>query len=323
MKIHVRRSAWLIVLLALVLACGSAAGEKPIRTLDFSDRDYLLPIDDSAGMPLAEENYISENEYRDSTISVKVGEGRWRDACDYWYADIEIKDPSQLRSAVCGGSVMGVLTKDGARFGRLVNAVVAMNGDFPAADEKDGYGYTIRMGSLYQDNLQPEGRWNFKRMDILAVDEDADFHIIHQPGPGEMDMVIDGKRIVNTWVFGPGLVENGKAVQDFNLSDTWLPMASEVGKQRIALCQVGPLKYKIVCCAPPFIPNTGLTLREFADMLEEMGVETAYNLDGGDSTILFFHGEKVNFKDSETHRQIRDIIYFASAEGMEDSAEGQ
>ena len=61
--------------------------------------------------------------------------------------------------------------------------------------------------------------------------------------------------------------------------------------------------------------NSGLTLKEFAELVYEYGVQTAYNLDGGDSTMLYFHGEKVNFKDNKSKRNLQDIIYFASGEG--------
>lgn len=315
-----RRAA--LYLCLLVLVCGSAAGEPGIQSLDFSDRDYLLPIDDSAGLPPQPTGYISANEYRDSTISVKVGSGRWHDECDYWFADIVIQDASQLRTAVCGGQVIGNVSKEGVRMCENVKAVVGLNGDYSGADEKDGYGYTVRMGVLYQNNLQDrEGRWNNKLMDILAVDEDGDFHIIHRPTTGQMSMTIDGKRILNTWVFGPGLVENGEVIRDYRLSDKWLPMASEERKQRMALCQVGPLTYKIVCCGGPYAPNSGMTLQEFAGLLADLEVETAYNLDGGDSSMLYFRGEKINFKDNTSHRTLRDIIYFASAEGTKNNAE--
>ena len=40
---------------------------------------------------------------------------------------------------------------------------------------------------------------------------------------------------------------------------------------------------------------------------------TAYNLDGGDSTMMIFRNEKINDKDNENTRNISDIIYFASA----------
>ena len=49
--------------------------------------------------------------------------------------------------------------------------------------------------------------------------------------------------------------------------------------------------------------------------MEEKGCETAYNLDGGQTGTLLFHGEVYNeiaYKGVE--RAMSDIMYFASAE---------
>ena len=57
-----------------------------------------------------------------------------------------------------------------------------------------------------------------------------------------------------------------------------------------------------------------MTLREFADLAASLGVRIAYNLDGGDSTLLYFDGRRINEFGSTSSRRLQDIIYFASAE---------
>ena len=44
-----------------------------------------------------------------------------------------------------------------------------------------------------------------------------------------------------------------------------------------------------------------------------LGVENAYNLDGGNSTAIVFGGEKINAVQNRHHRKLSDIIYFATA----------
>ena len=56
-----------------------------------------------------------------------------------------------------------------------------------------------------------------------------------------------------------------------------------------------------------------MTIRQFAKLVYSCGVQTAYNLDGGNSTMLIFNGEKLNDVDNPKARDIADIIYFASA----------
>ena len=55
-----------------------------------------------------------------------------------------------------------------------------------------------------------------------------------------------------------------------------------------------------------------MTIRQFAELTALQEVQVAYNLDGGDSTMLYFHGKKLNDR-SKTAREISDIVYFASA----------
>ena len=57
-----------------------------------------------------------------------------------------------------------------------------------------------------------------------------------------------------------------------------------------------------------------MTMKQFASLVGTQDVITAYNLDGGDSTWLYFNGTKVNEYGSFTKRKLADIIYFASAE---------
>lgn len=48
-------------------------------------------------------------------------------------------------------------------------------------------------------------------------------------------------------------------------------------------------------------------------MVMKLGVESAYNLDGGNSTMLMFNDGYVNADQVDAMREISDIIYFASA----------
>ena len=90
-------------------------------------------------------------------------------------------------------------------------------------------------------------------------------------------------------------------------------MSENEGRQRMCIAQVGPLHYKAICCAGPARGNAGMTLKQFASFVASQGVQTAYNLDGGDSTMIIFRNEKINDVQNASTRSISDIIYFASA----------
>ena len=301
----------------VVQAC---AGQSKV---DLSDKKYLLPVDFKVQKQRAIEKNFTKKGYQDSTITVKLGGGRFQDRCDYWTVDVTIKDPSQLRTAPANskGDFRSKGTRDGVELCNLLNAVVGLNGDFVNGTEKRDYGYVVRQGVLFRDNLDTAGRWNSRLMDVLVIDEDGDFHIVHKAKAGDItDMMIEGKRILNSFCFGPALVMDGKKVEDFENADGWMNMGRDYERQRVAFCQVEPLHYKIVCCSGPYqnkqIKNTGLTLADFTTLVSQQGVQTAYNLDGGDSALVYFHGERLNAKPNQSMRKLQDVIYFVSAEGL-------
>ena len=273
---------WIIVLLLL----GAAA----------ADEVYTLPIDFSPGMPLDEIYRVGEWEYEDPTIHVKIETGR-EDECDWWIASVQIAHASQLRTAAADGfdSDMKV---EGEVMARRVNAVIALDGDYYSYS---GRGFTLRQGVLYKDNLPGSN-------DVLVIDEDGDFHALLAPPRHSVGTRIDGKDIINAFFFGPALVVDGQI-----RTNGYAPMMAGTGNQRMAIAQVGPLDYKVICCGSPRRGSTGMTIPQFAEFVAKQGVQVAYNLDGGDSTVLLFCGEKVNDVNNPDTRPLNDIIYFASA----------
>ena len=80
------------------------------------------------------------------------------------------------------------------------------------------------------------------------------------------------------------------------------------------LAQDGPLSYVCICSEGPESDNsTGLTLDQIAHYISTMGLQTAYNLDGGGSASVVFNKEKINSLSTHKTRSVSDCIYFASA----------
>ena len=278
---------------------------------DFSDKNYALPIDFTNPVTPKSSNFISEDVYRDETLQVNISTGR-KDGCTYWVADIVVSDPSQLRTLSAGGFDSSS-QMDAIRLCKRSQAVLAINGDFFASSERRGKGFIIRQGEMFRNNLDTAGRWDSKMMDVLLIDEDGDFHVLFHPEKDTIYNTVDGKRILNAFSFGPVLVHEGQVVKDYAGSDRWIDMSTDGDRQRICLCQVDTLHYMVICCAGPSNGNSGMSLPKFAQLAVEQGVKTAYNLDGGDSTILFFNGNRINGR-NVSKRKLQDIIYFASAE---------
>lgn len=289
MRDKTRRQA--IFSLILVLLIGSLtvlAAEAPAK----------LPIDFSPGSFPLEEGYLSEFEYKDPTIHVEISSGRAFET-DYWVAHIHIADASQLRTAAAGG-FESQRTVSGKVLAKRMQAAFAINGDYFSYLPN---GYLIRQGVMYR-NLPNEFR------DVLLIDDKGDFYIALQ-SQQNIHEVYENRGIVNSFNFGPALVVNGTRVARYWENNN----AAFKGRQRMAIAQVeqGSLHYVAVACAGPKGKNMGMTLDQFSQIVHQQGVQNAYNLDGGNSTMMIFRNEYINSAYESTMRPISDIIYFASA----------
>ncbi len=266
-------------------------------TAVYAEEVPTLPVDLSPGLPVNKANYISDTEYRDPTLHVVIETGR-KDNCDYWLARVKIGHASQLRTAAAATFDVEYAIK-GQYIAKRQNAVLAIDGDYFSYYP---YGIVLRQGVLYRDKLR-------KERDVLAIDEDGDFHIFLVPDKGEVPDVYMGKKLINAFHFGPALVVDG----EIGTLDASYWLAPELKRQRMCIAQTGPLEYMALCCAGPQRGSEGMDLLQFAQLAKELGAVTAYNLDGGDSTMLIFNNEKVNDKENQNTRPISDIVYFASA----------
>ena len=310
-------------LLALLLVlCFSAAAEEEISITDPNDVEEIsleapllsnpLPIDFTGGFPPLESGYQGELSYQDPTIQVEITYKDVRETyapnpeykknkdMGVWIVDVRIGDASQLRTAAAksfsknsADSVLAIASR--------VDPVVAVNGDFAVRRQE---GLIIRQGTVFKDKLKGV-------LDVLLVDEDGNFHTFIKPQKGEITDTVDGKQIINAFYFGPVLVNNGEIPEQFT---TFRYLHPEKYYARLAICQIGPLHYKlIVTTMQDTATTTGLPLDAFAQVCRDEGAVFAYNLDGGNSASLIFRGELVNSANKKEPRDIPDIVYFASA----------
>ena len=260
-----------------------------------------LPLDLSPGMKLNKANYDTKYHYADPTIEMDIRDenrGEYR----FWIAEIRIQDASQLRT-MPATSFERSSNAEGERLSHRAQAVLACNGDYWYRDVQWKGSYVLRQGQLYMRHLMGG-------TDLLLVNEDGDFRIIHDateentplPETEEGPVYYEGKQIYNGFCFGPALVEDGKTL-NIRPNDK---METEKKRTRMAICQIDKLHYAVICTG-----KGDMTLQAFANMLGTMGIQTAYNLDGGASAMLMTDSTMLNVNPST--RELSDIIYFASA----------
>jgi len=240
------------------------------------------------------------NYYLDETILSITWKQAINGAC-YTFSEVKIADASQFRRYMADntfGSSVQYRTSDMAA---TVNAVVAMSGDF----------YKFRDCGIvvYQRQLH---RFFGKDMDSLFIDSKGDFHFI--PRSTMMDKsvaenYIKENDILFSLAFGPILVDNGVNVA---------PNSYIVGEindlySRAAIAQLGDKHYLLVTVNFEGNYVAAATVKSLASVLEAMGCDKAYALDGGQTGTIVVNDTVINSVDFGYQRQISDIIYFASA----------
>ena len=238
---------------------------------------------------------ITDNSYRDENISVEIREYRVKDT-NVYVADVQLSSPEYLRSAFAQSAYGRNVTDTTSAIAADVNAILAINGDFYGARNT---GFVVRNGVIYRRMKSDE--------EGLAMYEDGHFEVIDESSVSADRLVKDGA--VQVWSFGPGLVKDGKIA---------VTTGEEVGRAlesnpRTAIAYVGENHYMFVVADGRTSENDGLSLYELAEFLESLGVQTAYNLDGGGSSTMVFLGKVVNNPTTGgrkiKERSVSDIVY--------------
>ena len=272
----------------------------PSAYAEEAESDYALPVDTTPGMKPNPELF-TENGYEDDSIRVQMETREGENGVIWRIAWVEIASPSQLRTAYKGKTVRSDNTGLISDWGAKYNAVIAMNGDNYAQD-KAKHSFVVRMGEVRQKKLN-------KQKDILIIDENGDFHTFIKSQGADTFEKDTGHTIVNAFMFGPALVQNGEILKtDANYS------FNPNGRQpRSAIGQLDRLNYVMVIADNPTgSDEKGVTHQELADFMKELGCVEAYNLDGGNSAIMLYQGKMYNNK-AGRERDVTDMIYFATA----------
>ena len=82
---------------------------------------------------------------------------------------------------------------------------------------------------------------------------------------------------------------------------------------RTAIGQISEGHYLLVVSDGRTKESTGLSLRQLAELMQSLGAQIAYNLDGGGSSTMVFQGRVVNSPTTNgrsiRERSVSDIVY--------------
>ena len=254
--------------------------------------------DDGTDGTVTDDGYTSD----DTEISLDtVTQGSGDDTVTYYVAHVALDDATQLRSAFAQDKFGTNITEDTSDIAADHGAILAVNGDYYGFRDT---GIVIRNGVVYRDEGAREG---------LAFFTDGRVEVYDETATTADELVADG--VWNTLSFGPAVVEDGKVVdgiEDVEV-DTNVGNHSIQGEQprtAIGVDDDGNLIIVVVDGRDTGY-SRGATMTELAQIMIDQGAVTAYNLDGGGSSTLYFDGEVVNRPSNGGERGTSDILYVA------------
>ena len=241
---------------------------------------------------------VTDSSYKDDNISVNLSETTVNNTQVY-VADITLSSSDYLKTAFAQNAYGTNVTAKTSVTAADNNAILAVNGDYYGANST---GYVIRNGVVYRDTVREDSSNG-----DLAIYKDGSFKVIYEDQISAEQLVNDG--VVNLLAFGPALVENGEIAVDTN---------TEVGQAkasnpRTAIGIIDENHYIIVVSDGRTSESEGLSLYQLAEVMKSYGAKTAYNLDGGGSSTLYFNGQVINKPTTGgnkiSERAVSDIVY--------------
>ena len=274
------------------LNSGSSSDSDSTNSSDTAKNNNNNTTADNGSMA----SVVSEDSYEDENISIQLTTYREYDS-NIYVADVQVSSAEYLKTAFAKSSYGKNVTEKTSEIAEENNAILAINGDYYGAQEN---GYVLRNGVIYRDSAS-------KDQQDLVIDSDGSFSIIEEEDTSLTTLLNDGASQVLS--FGPALVTDKEIA---------VTEGQEVGKAkasnpRTAIGIIDELHYVFVVSDGRTTESAGLSLYQLAEFMQNLGVTTAYNLDGGGSSTMYFNGKVVNQPTTDgrkiRERSVSDIVY--------------
>lgn len=241
------------------------------------------------------EPVITDTSYTDDHLSISLTTTRKYDT-DIYIVDVQVSDPEVLKTAFAENSYGRNIKETTSQMAENNQAVLAINGDYYGFRNK---GFVVRNGVLYRETANTG-------TEALVIDSNGDFSIVEEEQSSAQDLLDNGARQILS--FGPGLLKDG----EISVTEDEEVGQAMQSNPRTAIGQIGENHYVIVVADGRTEASEGLSLYELAEVFQAAGAVTAYNLDGGGSSTLWFNGSVINqpIEKGSGERSVSDILYF-------------
>lgn len=255
------------------------------------------PISEKFADQYTDQVVVTENSYSSPDIAITVTEetlGR----ITYYLADIYVRDITCFQSALARNTYGSGFRDSITDMAVLNNALLAINGDYYGNTNE---GVVIRNGVIYRANRTD--------CDVCVLYYDGTMRVMPGSAFTVEDAIADGAW--QAWTFGPALLDaNGDVLTAFASTNRIIS-----ANPRTAIGYYEPGHYCMVVVDGRG-ESAGITLPDLSQLFYDLGCTAAYNLDGGNSSIMVWNSEIIN-QPSGGGRESSDALLIAEVNPYE------
>ena len=218
---------------------------------------------------------VTENSYTSPDISITVDEVN-EENLTYYVADIYVRDITCFQTALAENTYGSGFRDSIEDMAVLNNALLAVNGDYYGNTNE---GVVIRNGVIYRANPTD--------CDVCVLYYDGSMKVMPGSSFSVEEAVEDGAW--QAWTFGPALLDAGGNPITAFASTSRITNANP----RTAIGYYEPGHYCLVVVDGRG-ESSGISLPRLSRLFDTLGCNTAYNLDGGNSSIMVWGNEVIN-----------------------------
>lgn len=254
------------------------------------------PSEQTQVIPDGTQAVVTDSSYEDDQIKITI-ETTYEYNTKIYVADIQLSSAEYLKTALAENTYGRNIKETTSEMAEEHSAIFAVNGDYYGFRND---GFVLRNGILYRNTARSSG-------EDLVIDATGNFRIVNESYADADTLAEAGAQQI--FSFGPALINDGKRCVD----DDSEVNQSKSSNPRTAIGQVSELHYIVIVSDGRTRESKGLSLLQLAQEFEARGCTTAYNLDGGGSTTLWFNGTILNNpvggRAASSERSVSDIVY--------------
>ena len=238
----------------------------------------------------------TENSYSSPDVSITIStysQTEVKPCLTYYVADIYIAQVENFQTYFATGEYAYCADEPALDMDAASNALLSINGDY-CNNQRSGL--LVRNGELYLTEQT--------NADICVLYYDGSMETF-EAGTYDVDSILE-KSPYQIWKFGPELLDgSGQPKTRFNTSDTIRKNHPRTG---FGYYEPGHYCF-VVVDGRQYSHSMGLNIEDFAQLFADLGCTCAYNLDGGDSSIMTFNDEVFSVPSGYSWgRELGDIL---------------